>query len=270
MRNETSLLLQRRRKRVSLSSGPELPVVLCTWRRREGLERALDDLAQQDVPVQAVIWNNGLDRDIVDEISRAASLPVTVHHSRHNIGGFGRFVAARELAASHERVIFVDDDHRIGPTTVRDLTSRYRAQTISGWWAFRFSRAAFSDLARVDDGEPASYVGTCGMIADISIFRDDALFNCPRRFWFVEDLWLSYVASHLRKWGLFGSHADLECVNDGRDQWLSLGETKTRFVRYLIRQGWTEPSRDVRAMHNARATADGDHGLAAVPNRRPT
>ena len=75
-------------------------------------------------------------------------------------------------------------------------------------------------------------------MADAAIFQDDRLFQCPRRFWFVEDLWLSYVADHLAGFDLFKSTAQFELVEDGRDQYLSLGHTKWAFLCYLIRRGW--------------------------------
>jgi hypothetical protein len=78
------------------------------------------------------------------------------------------------------------------------------------------------------------------MIADSSIFRDSRLFSCPRRFWFVEDLWLSYVASHLLKWELFRSEAEFVSHNDAHDLFSSLGKVKTRLLRYLVnRCGWS-------------------------------
>ena len=90
------------------------------------------------------------------------------------------------------------------------------------------------------------------MIADASLFRDAQVFRCPRRYWFVEDLWLCYVAQHLAGFDLFKSPAQFEIAEDGCDQYLSLGHTKWRFLRYLIRHGWE------LVQHNA-----GDDDLAA-------
>jgi hypothetical protein len=238
-RHGWNLLGWARHERVAFAAGPELAVVLCTWRRLERLADTLAQLAAQDIPVQAVIWNNSPYRSVVDEIVAAAAVPATVHHSDRNIGGFGRFYLARELAAAgHETVIFLDDDHDAAPSMARELLRHHRPRTMSGWWAFRFVDDDYANRERVAIGESASYLGTCGMICDTAIFDDPRVFACPKRYWFVEDLWLSFVASALHGWPLFRSAIDLEWVQDGRDQFHRLGMTKTRFLRHLIRRGW--------------------------------
>ena len=239
LRNERNLGWWERDQRVALPIGASLPVILCTWRRIERLPRTIELLAAQDVPVQLVIWNNNPERAGVDAAAAAARLPVTVHHSPRNIGGFGRFYLAREAAeAGHRCVIFIDDDQDFGPGTIGELVGHHRPRSLSGWWAFKFPGANYSSRVPAVPGEAAAYVGTGGMIVDTSIFSDRRLFRCPRRFWFVEDLWLSYVAQHLVGFDLFKSTAHFELADDGRDQYLSLGHTKWTFLRYLIRQGW--------------------------------
>jgi hypothetical protein len=262
-RNALSLAGWPHDRRVELGAGPELPVVFCTWRRLDRLAHTLAQLAAQDIPVQAVIWNNSPDRAAVDEIAARAGVRTTVHHSGPNIGGFGRFYLARELgAAGHEAVIFLDDDHDFSPSMARDLVRGHRPRTMSGWWAFRFVDDDYTNRERVEVGEPATYIGTCGMICDTSIFEEPLVFACPRRFWFVEDLWLSYVAGAVHGWSLFRGAVDLEWVNDGRDQFLSLGNMKTRFLRYLLRDGWD--LEHVSDTFDAPARA---HSPAAAPSR---
>ena len=189
--------------------------------------------------MQVCIWNNGPDRAAVNAAAVAAQVPVMVHHSRRNIGGFGRFYLARQAAeAGHPAVVFIDDDQDFGSTTISELVGHHRPRSLSGWWAFRFPQANYSRRVPAEPGEMASYVGTGGMIVDTTVFTDERLFRCPRRFWFVEDLWLCFVASHLAGFELFKSPAHFELTEDGRDQYLSLGHTKWKFLRYLLRQGW--------------------------------
>jgi hypothetical protein len=229
----------KRHQRIQVPIGTQLPVVMCTWRRLERLPRTLEQLAAQDVAVQALIWNNNPETTRVDAAAAAAAFPVAVHHSARNIGGFGRFYLAREAAeAGHRSVIFIDDDQEFEPTTIRELVEHHRAHSLSGWWAFRFPGGTYGRRVPAAPGESASYVGTGGMIVDTAIFRHARLFRCPRRYWFVEDLWLCYVAHHLAGFDLFKSPAHFEIAEDGCDQYLALGHTKWRFLRYLIRQGW--------------------------------
>ncbi len=242
MRNEWNVAGWDRGQRISIAVGDRVPVIFCTWRRLERLERTLEQLASQNCPVQALIWNNSSDRTRVDAIVRRAKIPVAVHNSGRNIGGFGRFYLAREAAEQgHKRVIFIDDDQDFGPGTIRSLLAAHRPRSLSGWWAFGFHSAAYEAKFRTKLGEAATLTGTGGMIADTAVFRDARLFGCPRRYWFVEDLWLSYVAGHLCDYTLFRSPAEFEFDESAEDenaQYHVLGHTKCRFVRYLVRQGW--------------------------------
>jgi hypothetical protein len=238
-RAERNLGGWKRSQRAPVSIGTRLPVIFCTWRRLDLLPRTLELLAGQEVPVQAYIWNNSSDYATVDSAVTGARMPVTVHHSSRNIGGFGRFYLAREAAeAGHDKVIFIDDDQEFGPTMVGDLLKHHRPLSLSGWWAFKFSGDDYGTRSRVEPGEAAAYIGTGGMITDTAVFSDQRLFQCPRRFWFVEDLWLCYVASRLAGYDMFRSLSEFQTAEDGHALYLSLGRTKWNFLRYLIRQGW--------------------------------
>jgi len=226
-----------RAQRVPLTFRGEgrVPVILCTWRRLERLPRTLEMLAAQDVPVQAMIWDNSTDPVTVAKAAADACIPVTVHHSRRNIGGFARFYAAREAAeAGYETVVFIDDDMDFGPDTVGNLLRAHRPRSLSGWFAF--SQFLVSQETWVPPGEPAVYVGTGGMVTDSAVFTDPRLFACPRRYWFLEDVWLSCFARQIG-YDLFASPARFTEVLDGVNQSLSLGWARRRLVRYLERNG---------------------------------
>jgi hypothetical protein len=90
------------------------------------------------------------------------------------------------------------------------------------------------------------YAGTGGMVADTTIFRDPRVFECPERFVFVEDVWLSYFAEHVLGWSLVRSAAGFAQVEDGRNQWSAMPtDHKSEFVRHLVERGWQVPARPV-------------------------
>lgn len=242
IRNERRLIGWNRGQRTSMSVGDRLPVIFCTWRRLDRLKYTVEQLAVQDVPVQALIWNNSPDRSRVDAVVRSAGFPVTVHHSPRNIGSFGRFYLAREAAEQgHDSVVFIDDDQDFGPGTMREMRNAHRPRALSGWWALSLRSAAYSSRFRAASGESASLMGVGGMIADAAVFRDARLYRCPRRYWFLDDIWLSYVAGHLCGYELFRISADFkfdESADDEHALYHELGQTKGRFLRYLIRRGW--------------------------------
>jgi hypothetical protein len=89
---------------------------------------------------------------------------------------------------------------------------------------------------------PAKYLGTGGMIADSSIFTDDALFRCPGKYWFIEDVWLSYFAAAVHGWRLYRSHAEIGLMLDDLGQTRRLSELKNAFFRHLNKDPrWGDP-----------------------------
>ena len=228
---------------VKIPASGQVPVIFCTWKRLERLTLTLEMLAAQDLPVKALIWDNSGQAEIVDKAVSDARLPVMVHHSSRNIGGFGRFYLARAAAETgHQAVVFIDDDQDFGPDAIRELVSAHAPRSISSVWAFRFTRKHYYSRERCAAGEAAHYLGTGAMVADPAIFTDPRLFRCPRRFWFVEDLWLCFVAQHLNGYALSASSAPLIEVPDGRNQWSMLWGVKDRLLQYTLRRGWLQPS----------------------------
>jgi hypothetical protein len=219
-----------------------VPVIMCAWKRIHRLPRMLEMLAEQDAPATLYVWNNNRRQaDLVDDFLRASPIPAQSVHARTNIGCFGRFYLARDLAPAHDAVVFVDDDQEFGASMIADQLASFEPRSLAGWWAFTYRPGARShgERDRIETPlEQADYVGVGGMVADASIFREPALFDCPRRFWFVDDMWLSYFASQIREWQLRRSLAQFRFASDGQDLDLTLGATKIRMFRYLKRLGW--------------------------------
>jgi len=220
-----------------------VPVIMSTWKRIERLPRTLEMLAQQSTPVTLYVWNNNRRQaKQVDASLKRSHIPAQSIHCSRNIGGFGRFYLARDLADPHDAVLFIDDDEDFGQSMVADQLESFAPQSLAGWWAFTYRPGArsYGERDRVHTPlERADTVGTGGMIADASIFTDRGLFRCPRRYWFCNDLWLSYYASHVRGWRLRRSFADFKFESDGLDIDLTLGTKKLRAFRYLKRRGWS-------------------------------
>jgi hypothetical protein len=165
-------------------------------------------------------------------------LDIDVIHSSRNVGGFGRFYFARRLAHEYRQVVFVDDDQLPPADFVSTLAEEHRPETVLATRAFRFQGERYWDRVAARPGERAKYCGSGGMICDTRIFLERALFECPRRFWFVEDLWLSYFADRVLGWPLYKSRISLAMEVDEHDQFHYLRATKDRMFRYLVRKGW--------------------------------
>jgi hypothetical protein len=219
-----------------------VPVIMCTWKRIERLPRTLEMLAEQDTPAILYVWNNNRrEAKRLDTLLSRSPIPAQAVHCNRNIGCFGRFYLARDLADQHDEIIFIDDDQDFGRSMVADQLASFASESLAGWWAFTYRPGARShgERNRVEAPlQPADYVGVGGMVADASVFTDPALFRCPRRYWFVDDLWLSYYAGHVRGWQLRRSLAEFQFVPDWQNLDLTLGTTKIRMFRYLKRRGW--------------------------------
>jgi len=219
-----------------------VPVVVAVWRRPESLPETLRSLEEQThSAIRLCVWNNNPSlRSVVDAtVARSSGLDVDVVHSSRNIGGFGQFYFARRLAQEHRSVVFLDDDQVPEPDFIATLLREHRPRTLAGIWGYRFSgRERYLDRVAAEPGERITYCGTGGMIADSSIFLDRGVFGCPRRFWFVWDLWLSYYADHVVGWPLYKSGAEVLTGSDEHDISRVLYPTKERLFRYLVGRGW--------------------------------
>jgi hypothetical protein len=223
------------------------PVIMAVWKRVARLPRTLELLADQDAPATLYVWNNNRrEAGSVDRVLRGSPIPAQSFHCPRNIGCFGRFYLARELAGVHDAVLFIDDDQEFGRTMVADQLASLEPQSLAGWWAFTYRPGAqtYAERDRVEEPlAPADYVGVGGMVAEASVFTDPGLFRCPRRYWFVDDIWLSYYAGHVRSWSLRRSLAEFEFAPDELNIDLTLATTKRRMFRYLKRRGWSVAAR---------------------------
>jgi hypothetical protein len=238
MRPRTSLLIEPHRT----------PVIMCAWKRIHRLERTLEMLADQEAPATLYVWNNNRrEAKRVDSVLARSPIPAQSFHCNRNIGSFGRFYVAHDLADRHDAVLFIDDDQEFGRSMVADQLASFAPRTLAGWWAFTYRPGArsYAERDRVQGPlDRADYVGVGGMVADATVFRDPALFRCPRRYWFVDDMWLSFFASEVHGWDLRRSLGDFEFAPDGQDLDLTLTVIKIRMFRYLKRRGWTVASAD--------------------------
>ena len=233
---------------------PALPVVMCMWNRPERLTDVLEMIRSQecDTPLRLEIWNNNRrNHKRLAEIVRSAPLGgalagVRLTTSLANIGGMGRFYILKKLRRQGLRgpAVLLDDDQDVTPRFVSDLLGRYRPHSIHGVWAWS-QKTSYWDRVEVADREPATYVGTGGCVIDSSLVEQPGFFSrLPDQYLFVEDLWMSFVATWLG-WSLRKIDTPYEFVQEELNQHHQLTHVKDDFFAYLqtpeARAGW-EPS----------------------------
>ena len=244
----TALDLTAARDPRTSAAEPVLPVVVCLWRRHHRLPALMRMLARQrGVVPELYLWNNDADQAAatVEMVAAAQERPEVVWlvNSPSNVGGFGRFFWARQLAERFPAVVFVDDDEVLDDDVLATFLEESGTGRIRSAWAFRFNQR-FDYWRRLPAryGEAAKYCGTGGMVSDSTIFTDPRLFRCPVKYWFCEDIWLSYFAATVLKWDLRKSEADVALLLDESAQFPVLHKDKARLFRLLNRRGgWIDP-----------------------------
>ncbi len=216
-------------------------VIMCTWRRVNRLPKTLQMLENQTVKPNLLIWNNNHEeRGLVDEYLKNSTIDSRVFHSVKNIGGFGRFYLAKDVAkVGIKKVIFIDDDQIINTHYIENLLDEHASQTTHSGWAFQINNwRDYWDRKEVMPHEEVDYAATNGMIIDTNIFiNDPELFECPARFWFIEDLWLTFIAKK-NDYKAYKSIEQTQTNFDGKDQvgnW-KMAHRKRVMLRYLIKQ----------------------------------
>lgn len=238
----TSVYENRAYKKQSPSEqSSHMPVVMALWQRIENLPSTVKALKNQNNAKPVLyLWNNNPQiASKVERIAARTTLPIKIYHSQYNIGGFGRFYLAKDIALYYVKILFIDDDQLLAANTVSGFAREFEPQTIKGYWSYKFMDSRNYWRKRViAAGQNADYIGTGGMLVDAQIFSDTRVFECPKRFWFIEDVWISFVASHYLGWKTSKTKTTLQIEDDGKDQLNKLIDRKTRMLKYLLKKGW--------------------------------
>lgn len=216
-----------------------IPIIMCTWMRPDGFANVIDDLNnQQNSGFKLFVWNNNYEYSgRFEAIAKRAEFEVEFYHSRENIGGFGRFYSAKSLFEKpgiEEYCIFLDDDNRLAPDALQTLCDEARDHSISATYGWVFNSQIYFDRYQPDPGMAIDYAGTAGMIAHMGMFKSEVLYQCPQEYWFVEDLWMSYVARNHCGYEMYKSAANVTL--DMHDASLSdaTAELKLRMLAAMV------------------------------------
>jgi len=167
---------------------------------------------------------------------------------KQNLGGMARYYTTKTLLKTEfmDFVIFIDDDQYVLPSTVHELWKQKRFRSIVSWFGKCWDSAIDAEYwmpkfgfleIQSNSSVPKSwhYAGTGLAILDTMIFKDKRLFDIPKAYFFVEDLWLSYIL-HLNGWSTWRAFVEVRMDDklSVRGSYPRLKETKTRMFRELI------------------------------------
>lgn len=216
----------------------KVAIIMCTWKRLHLLPYTLQLLNDQtNTKFDFYIWNNNskIKNDINSIDFSKFKFKAFVEHYPQNIGGVGRFYMANKLTDKYKYFIFIDDDLNFDKYLVEHLLEEAQPKTICGWWAYKIL-SKYDHRQSLKVGEEGDYVGTGGMICPSNIFKNKKLFEeLPRKFLFIEDLWLSSFAKYECGYSLKKSKVNINFIpgEDARNQHFGLGALKVEFYEYL-------------------------------------
>lgn len=220
-----------------------LPVIMCSWKREESFKEVIKQLNLQDrQDFHLFVWNNNPEKKEYFEktLRENSNFKCSIFHSEKNIGGFGRFYFARyinSLFCFKKFCVFVDDDQRFEPNTLSVFLFEAKENKIVSQWAWKlFSLEYYSpeNKKEITPGDQVDYCGTGGMVLDMNIFDQDELFNCPEKYWFVEDIWLSFYAKHFMGFELIKSSNKFINGSDEHNLWEKIKHLKGPMLEYLV------------------------------------
>lgn len=215
----------------------KVAIIMCIWKRVNNLNEILKCLQIQTYKnFKLIIWDNSDEKEEVQKIVSKFNLDIDIIKSEINIGGIGRFYAAKSVKDIYKKIIFFDDDQFPKENFVETMVKKYEPNTIKSRHCYKIldNKDYWKRRKIQQGGTNINYSGTCGMVLDSKIFSHEALFNCPKEFTFIEDLWLSFFAQHKLKWKMESIDVPLNLVEDGKDQFRGLVNKKSEFLRYLV------------------------------------
>jgi glycosyltransferase involved in cell wall biosynthesis len=224
------------------SENDTLPVIMCVWKRLAGFEMIIKQLNNQKFTnFKLFVWNNNLELEKqFEKLLNKAKFEYEIHHSKENVGGFGRFFYAKKIRRKPgilDYCVFIDDDQRFGKNLLETFYKEREKNTIKSQWGWQFTGLNYyTDRKLVKIKESIHYAGTGGMIADMKVFEDDDLFDCKKEYWFVEDLWLSFYANKYHNYKLIKSAADMINGDDEHSLYKIVLDVKTPMLNYLIKE----------------------------------
>lgn len=147
---------------------------------------------------------------------------------------FSRYILAHDLAnEGYEKIIFLDDDEIFSPTFVQDCYDQYEDKTIKSFWAHKIEKI-YKRKIKISGEELGNYAGPGGFICSSELFLGEELFDCPEKYWIIDDLWLSFYVLKFTDYKIKALHTNIEFIKDKKATFMTLGNLKQEFSEEFI------------------------------------
>lgn len=218
-------------------------VILTTYKRLENLRGTYKSLSKQtntDFDLY-ICDNSGNDPHLLNTTKKNVknfthNVFIKEYNNEYSI--FGRFFLAKELAEKgYSKIVFIDDDQIIPESFVQDCHDQYEEDTVKSFYA-HFIEGDYWKKHEVNSYEYANYAGGGGLLCNAKIFLDKTFFKCPKEYYILDDLWLSYYALKIANISIKKLNTHIKFIVDEKATAKGLKDVKREFSdKYIIGNG---------------------------------
>ena len=208
-----------------------LAVFLTVYDRLDNLDRTVAELKEQ--------LNKDFDLYVVNNskvnISKLIDYPCTIINQGNKWKMYGRFFAVRDVLRSkqHEIIAFLDDDIAI-PRNYTDYCYRqFDPGAVKSFWAFRIYKD-YWDRKKLKGNEFGHYAGAGGLLAPSELFSVPQLYDCPKEYWIIDDLWMSHCIAAYTDYPIRIFNVDVKLLDDRKATYLKIKPLKSEFTKEFI------------------------------------
>lgn len=215
-------------------------VIMCTYLRYKNLPKTYNDLNNQT--------NLDFDFYISDNSSGDPHILNTtrklLEHFKYNVfikedynknSIFSRFILAKHLAKNgYDKIIIIDDDERIPETFIQDCYDQYEDNVVKSFYAHNI----VDDYWKKEPLKPkqsGNYAGGGGLLCSSQLFLHKDFFKCPKKYYLLDDLWISYFAKQVAGYDIKLLETDIRFIHDDYATAKGLTEEKQAFSdKYIL------------------------------------
>jgi glycosyltransferase involved in cell wall biosynthesis len=204
-----------------------LAVFITVYNRLEYLHNQLEQLAAQNNKKFTLYIVNNSDADI--DVPQAEH----VFNMRNEKSIYGRFFAIQEVHKRHEIILNLDDDEILPMVLTNHAYRQYSSEAIKSFWAFQLADDYWT-RRRLRGTEIGHYAGAGGLLAPSELFALPELYQAPKEYWIIDDLWLSHCIHAYTDYEIRSFNVPIKFIEDNKATYRSIKQLKSDFTKEYI------------------------------------
>ncbi len=171
---------------------------------------------------------------LIEKYLIGANMNIYVRNYFNEFKPFSRFMMAQELAnEGYDKIIFIDDDEIFSPSFIQDCYDQYEEDCVKTFWAHKIE-GIYKRKIKLEGNEVGNYAGPGGLVCSSKVFLGKELFDCPEKYFIVDDLWLSFYIIKFTDYKIKTLNTKIKFIQDRKATFLTLGNLKQEFSDEFI------------------------------------